>query len=172
MHIYRSQVPRIASDTIASLRKDHDIEVDDESVADAEKDLVAILEEYLRKDAQITEQAKDLADSRRLNSGGIGRIKKELQEQYEHPTGDDAVRFLVGQFAECFMQSNHVSEVFSDDVMLRRKINEVFKRHMINDDVLDQEVRGRIKNLQEGTDAWSIQYQKVMREVRKKHGIF
>ena len=39
------------------------------------------------------------------------------------------------------------------------------------DEELDQEVRQRIKNLQEGTAAWDVEYAKVMDQIKTKHGI-
>ena len=36
---------------------------------------------------------------------------------------------------------------------------------------LDKEVRQRIKNLEEGTATWEIEYQKVMDQMKQRHGI-
>jgi hypothetical protein len=36
---------------------------------------------------------------------------------------------------------------------------------------LDSEVRGRIKNLEEGTAAFDIEYAKVMEQMRRKKGL-
>ena len=36
---------------------------------------------------------------------------------------------------------------------------------------IDQEVRDRIKNLEEGTAAWEVEYNKVLEQVKGKHGI-
>jgi len=49
------------------------------------------------------------------------------------------------------MSSRHVDEVFAEDVILRRKIKDICKKHMQLDEAIDQEVRDRIKNLDEGT---------------------
>lgn len=171
MRIYRSQVPRIAADVIQSLRKDGDLEIQDANAPEAEKDLVAILEQYLKKDYELLEEAKDLVDLRGLTHGDLGKIKRELYERYQHPVGDEAMRWLAGQFLECFMASRYIDEVFTEDIILKRKVLEIFKRHMVDEGLLDREVRERLKNLEEGTNAWGIQYQKVMREIRRKHGL-
>jgi hypothetical protein len=171
MRLYRSQIPRIASDIIQTLRADHDIEVEDVNVPEAEKDAIAVMDQYLKTDQRIVEQAKDIVDARRLTHSELGKIKRELCERYEHPTGDEGIRWIVAQIVESFMISNHIDEVYADDQMLRRKLYELFKRHMVDEAQMDREVRERIKNLQEGTSAWQIQYQKVMREIRRKHGI-
>ena len=39
------------------------------------------------------------------------------------------------------------------------------------DDAIDVEVRQRIKNLQEGTSAWEVEYGRVMDQIKRKHGI-
>jgi len=171
MRLYRAQVPRIAHDIIQTLRQDGDIEVEDANIQEAVKDAIAIMEEYLKKDFEILEQAKNLVDTRGLTHSDLGRIKRELYERHSHPTGEQGIRFIVGQIVESFMISRHVDEVFTDDLVLRRKLFELFKRHMVDEDQMDQEVRDRLKNLQEGTSAWQIQYQKIMREVRRKHGL-
>ncbi len=171
MRLYRAQIPRIAADIIKTLRVDNDIEVSEPNVSEAELDVVAILDQYRKTELRITDQAKDLLESRGLGHGDLGRVKRELCERYQHPTGDDALPWIIGQIIECFMMSRFVDEVYADDNTLRRKIKAVLTRHLVDDAKLDAEVRARIKNLQEGTSAWHIQYQKVMQEVRRKHGL-
>jgi hypothetical protein len=39
------------------------------------------------------------------------------------------------------------------------------------DEELDQEVRQRIKNIEEGTASWDIEYKNKMNEIRRKHGL-
>ena len=72
---------------------------------------------------------------------------------------------------EAFMASRHVEEVFAEDAILRRKIKDICKKHMMVDEAIDQEVRDRIKNLEEGTQAWEVEYNKVLEQVKGKHGI-
>lgn len=171
MRIYRSQVPKIATDVIQTLLKDELLEIEDENVAEAERDLAAILDLYLKRDQQFLEQAKDIVDRRNMTHSDLGRVKREIYERNEHPVGEEAIKWLTNQFVECFMQSRHVEEVFAEDEVLRKKVQDVFKRNLIDEGMLDKEVRERMKNLQEGTNAWTIQYQKIMREIRRKHGL-
>jgi hypothetical protein len=42
---------------------------------------------------------------------------------------------------------------------------------MAVDEELDAEVRQRIKNLEEGTATWEIEYNRVMEQIKQKHGI-
>lgn len=171
MRIYRAKVPVIAADVIKTLRQDGDVDITDAKAPEAEKDLVAILELYLKKDYELQEKAKDLVDLRGLTHSDLGRTRRELNERYNHPAGDEAISWLAGQFVEAFMASQHIEEVFADDMVMRRKVKEIFKRHMVDEAALDREVRERMKNLTEGTNAWTIQYQKIMREVRRKYGL-
>jgi uncharacterized protein len=61
--------------------------------------------------------------------------------------------------------------VFADDAILRRKIKDICKKHMMVDEQIDQEVRDRIKNLEEGSAAWDVEYAKVLEQVKGKHNL-
>ena len=83
---------------------------------------------------------------------------------------DDGIDWIIDQLIEGFLVSANVEEVFADDPTLRRRIYDVMRKHLEDDNSVDLEVRGRLKHLQEGTPAWEIEYQKVLHEVRKKRG--
>jgi hypothetical protein len=42
---------------------------------------------------------------------------------------------------------------------------------MTVDEELDQEVRERIRNLEEGTQSWELEYSRVMEQMKTKHGL-
>ena len=67
------------------------------------------------------------------------------------------------------MHSRFIDEVFGDDGDMRKKIQVILRKHMQVDTDIDHEVRRRIKNLQEGTATWEIEYQKVMDQLRRQH---
>jgi hypothetical protein len=69
------------------------------------------------------------------------------------------------------MHSNHVEEVYAEDVALRRKMAPIFKKYMGQDDALDGEVRAQIKHVKEGTAQWDIEYARVMEATRRKKGL-
>jgi hypothetical protein len=50
-------------------------------------------------------------------------------------------------------------------------MKEIIRRHMLVDEELDAEVRNRIRNLQEGTANWDVEYAKVMEQIKQKRGI-
>jgi hypothetical protein len=108
---------------------------------------------------------------RGLSYSAFGRTKRHLADQRDFGLGEEATSWIATQLIETFMHSNHIDEIYADDATLRRKIKDVLKRHMQIDEELDQEVRQRIKNLEEGTSAWDVEYKRVMDQVKVKHGI-
>jgi hypothetical protein len=169
MRLYSGKVDSIAAEIISTLSADGDIEVS--IPAEAQLDAAAVLKEYIRVDRELTERAKDILEIRGLSYSQLGRTKKQLADQKDFGLGEEGITWICNQLLEAFMQSKHVDEIFADDATMRRKMKEVVRRHMQVDDELDQEVRDRIKNLQEGTAAWDVEYAKVMDQIRQKHGI-
>src|SRR5689334_1990090 len=169
MRLYPGKVDSIAAEIITTLTAAGDIEVSDSN--EAQLDAAAVLKEYIRVDKELTERAKDILEIRGLPHSALGRTKRQLAEQKEFGLGEEGVTWICNQLVESFMQSRHVDEVFADDVTLRRKIKDIVRKAMSVDDELDAEVRTRIKNLQEGTTAWDVEYNKVLEQVKQKHGL-
>jgi hypothetical protein len=169
MKLYSGKVDTIASECVTKLINDGDIEVTDRT--EAELDVTSVLKEYIRVDRELTERAKDIMEIRGLGYSAFGRTKRSLADQKDFGLGEDGVTWMVNQILEQFMQSSHVEEIYAEDIVMRRKIKEILHKHMAVDDELDQEVRQRIKNLEEGTNAWDIEYGRVMDQMKKKHGI-
>ena len=169
MKLYSGKIDMIASDLIRSLTQAGDIEVG--NAGEAELDVAAVLKEYVRVDRELTERAKDIMEIRGLPYSAFGRTKRALAEERDFGLGEEGMSWIATQLIETFMQSVHIDEIFAEDVTLRRKIKEILKRHMALDEELDQEVRQRIKNLEEGTSAWDIEYKRVMDQMKTKHGI-
>jgi hypothetical protein len=67
--------------------------------------------------------------------------------------------------------SKNVDEVFAEDHVLRKKMGDVFKKHLEVDEELDREVRRRIRNLEEGTEAWDIEYNRVLAQLKRQRGL-
>lgn len=169
MRLYAGKIDTIAAEVIQRLTADGDLEVSDPH--EAQLDVASVLKEYIRVDRELTERAKDILQIRGLPHSHLFRTKKQLAEQKEFGLGEDAVTWIATQLLETFMQSRNVEEVFSDDAILRKKIKEIVSKHMQVEEELDQEVRQRLKNLQEGTGAWDIEYARIMDQVKQKHGI-
>jgi len=169
MRLYKTKIPGLASRIIERLTRDGDIEV--ASVPEANLDVEAVLNEYLRLDRQITEEAKDLLEARNLGYGHFSRVKRDLSERRGIGAGDEVLSWICNQILETFMQSPHVEEIFAEDVVMRKKIKDILQAGMAMEGEMDREVRERIKNIQEGTEAWELAYRSKMQEIRRKHGL-
>lgn len=169
MKLYTGKIPTIADEMVRSLSQDGDIEVGD--VKEAGLDIEAVLKEYVRLDCELTDKAKDVMEQRNLPYGQFGKIKRSLAEERQFALGEEATAWIANQILESFMSSTHIEEVFADDVVLRKKVREILHKHMKVDDELDEEVRQRIKNLQEGTQAWDLEYARAMEQIKRKHGL-
>lgn len=166
MRLYPGKIPAISQEVISRLKEDGDIEVD--NAQEAQLDLEAVLKEFLRLDRDLTERAKDLMDQRKLAYNQFARIKRQLSEERGFSTPEESVSYIANQILEVLMHSPNVAEVYADDVVLRKKMQVILKKHMQVDQELDVEVRKRIKNLEEGTAAWELEYQKAMEQVKRK----
>jgi len=169
MRLYKTKIPNVAALIVERLVKDEDIEVS--NVAEANMDIEAVLNEYLRLDREITEEAKDKLEHRGLSYSSFGRVKRDLSERRGIGAGEEAISWICNQVLETFMHSPHVAEVFADDVDMRRKMKDILRNAMAVESELDEEVRKRIKNIKEGTDAWDIEYKSKMNDIRRKHGL-
>lgn len=171
MRLYRSKVPVIAKEVVEVLCADGDIEVLGENREEAETDLSAIMDEYLRLDNEFRNRVRDYMDRRKLPYSDYGRARKALAEQTKHPMGDDVQRFLARQFVEAMMISRFVEEVFEEDRILYRKVIGVLNKHHVDEREIREAAMGRIKNVREGTIEFEIALEKAVREEKKVRGL-
>ena len=169
MRLYAGKIDGISADIIRELEEGEDIEVADRQ--EAQLDVTSVLKEYIRTEKELTERAKDILEIRGLGYSHLGRTRRQLADQKDFGLGDDGPTWIVNQLLETFMQSKHIEEIFSEDALLRRKMKETLRRHMNVDEELDREVRQRIKNLEEGTQTWEIEYQKVLEQMKDSLGV-
>jgi hypothetical protein len=169
MKLYSGKIDSLATEIITRLVTDGDIEVSDRT--EAEQDAASVLKEYLRVDRELTERAKDIMEIRGLPYSHFGRIKRGLADEKEFGLGEEGVTWILNQLLETFMQSKHVEEIFADDTTLRRKLRDIVRKHMMVDEEMDKEVRQRIRNLEEGTQTWEIEYNRVLEQMKSKFGL-
>ena len=169
MRLYSGKIDAVSTDIIKTLVNGGDIEVSNR--AEAELDVVSVLKEYVRTDRELTERAKDIMEIRGLSYSAFGRTKRSLAEQKDFGLGEEGINWMCTQILELFMRSHHIDEIYSDDASLRRIMKDVLRKHMMVDEELDKEVRERIRNLEEGTSAWEVEYGRVMDQMKTKHGI-
>jgi hypothetical protein len=169
MRLYSAKIPTIATEIIQHLVDAGDIEV--ESKDEAELDIQAVLKEYLRMEREITEEAKDFLENRNLSHGQFGKVKRAKAEERGFGLGEDGIIWICNQVLETFMHSRFIEEIYASDADMRRKMKAILRRQMMVDEELDAEVRQRIKNLQEGTSHWDVEYSRVMDQIKKKRGL-
>ena len=165
MRLYAGKIPTIAAEIVKVL-----VDGDELSVLDrpeSELDVQAVLKEYIRLERECTEKAKDLLQKRNLPYEHFGKIKRQIAGEKGFGLGDEGLDWMTTQMIESFMQSPHVEEVFADDATLRKRMTDILKKHMVIDDEIDAEVRRRIKNLEEGTATWEVEYQKALGQIKK-----
>ena len=165
MRLYAGKIPVIGAEIIKALIDAEEISVSDRT--EAELDVQAVLKEYLRLEREIVDKAKDLLQKRNLPYEQFGKVKRSLANEKNFGLGDEGLEWMTTQIIESFMQSMHVEEIFADDATLRKRMVDVLKKHMMVDDEIDAEVRRRIKNLEEGTATWEVEYQKALDQIKK-----
>ena len=171
MRLFRGKIPAISRDIVRVLREAGDIEVTDAEVGEVERDVSAILNEYLKVEALVNEKTKDIMEKRRIDQKDFARTKRIVAEEMGFFTGDEGIEYLINQIIEAFMHSRFVEEVFAEDHVLRRKMIKVFREHLDIDEELDHEVRQRIKNLTEGTAAWEAEYTRILEQLKRIRGL-
>jgi hypothetical protein len=169
MRLYPGRIASISSEVVRLLRDGGDIET--ESPKDVEADLTSVLQTYLDTEREVTEQAKEIMQSRGLPQTEFNRTKRLVAEQKRIGIGDEVLDYLLDQLVEMLLHSGAVDEVFSQDVDLRRKMVPILRKHMEVDEEVDRETRARIKHVEEGSRTWEIEYRRVMEDIRRRKGL-
>jgi len=167
MRLYRGKIPLISEELTETLISEGDIEVAHDMVGEVRLDIEAVLKEYSRKDREILERAKDMVAGRGLDFSHTHRIRKTLADKQGFGVGDAAYDWLLNQLIEVLLHSKNVDEVFAEDHDLRRKMRAVVRKHTELERDLDREVRAKIKNMQEGTQNWDVEYDRVMGDLKR-----
>ncbi len=166
MRLYGSRIPAIAKDIIAELAAQELIEVSAENVEEVEEDAKSVLNEYLRTERRMTDEAKEIAQERGLDYAAHGKIKRQIAEKRRFGLYEEAVGYIANQLIELLLHTPHVDEIFAEDSDLRRAVAPVLRRHMSAGDGIEAEVRKRVKNLNEGTREWEIRYQQELERLK------
>jgi hypothetical protein len=169
MRLYSGKVPAIVAETVRALLAANDIEA--ESPKQVEADVTAVLTQYLSLEREVNERAKDVMERTGKAQTDYPRVRQLVAEEKGIKVGDDALDYLLDQVVEMLMHSNHVDEVYVEDVELRRKMAPIFKKHMAVDSAVDTEVRGQLRHVREGTREWEIEYARVLEQVKRKKGL-
>ena len=171
MKLYPRIIPAIARDVVGSLMGEGDIEVETMRVADAEMDMAAILKEYLASEERVNQATREALERRGYDHSRFNQVKREMADVRGFKMGDDGVDYIINQMIEFLLISRNVEEVFAEDHGLRRRIYQVFKKHLDVEEDVDREARARLKHLAEGTQAWDVEYQKTVEQIRRNKGL-
>lgn len=169
MRLYASKIPHITEVILRALVKPDVLEINDRE--EFKRDVESILREYIRKDRELTESAKDQLEARGLAYSDLFRIKRQMAEREDFAIGEDSIKWIANQLIELFMRSAFVEEVYADDSMLRSTLKDLLRRNMQADVDLDREVRRHLKHLSDGTSSFEIEYQKQLEAIKRKHGL-
>lgn len=171
MRLYKGKIPGISREIIDTLKKGGDIEVLPENVAEAEADVAAVLNEYMRLDREVADEARDLVAKKGLDHTQLSKVKRGVAKEKGFAVGEDATDYLLRQVTEILFYSKNIEEVFAEDHTLRKKVQDVIKKHVDIDEELDKEVRKRVRNLGEGTEAFEIEYNRVLQQLKRQRGL-
>ncbi len=171
MKLYPKIIPAIARDVVGTLMAEGDVEVETMRVADAEMDMAAILKEYLASEERVNQATREALERRGYDHSKFNSVKREMADVRGFKMGDDGVDYIINQMIEFLLISRNVEEVFSEDHTIRRRVYQVFKKHLDVEDDVDREARARIKHLTEGTQAFEIEYQKTVEQIRRNKGL-
>lgn len=166
MRIYRGQVPTIARDIVSKLVEAGDMEVHSED--EVRLDVESVIKEFVRRDREVSEEAKDRVQREGLSNSMLGRMMSRVAKERSFPKRDERVSYLTEQIMTMLFHSNNVDDIFGEDVELRKKIRGVIEASTGMEDQLDKEVRAKIKNLEEGTASFDIEYARVMEQIKGK----
>ena len=169
MRLYSGKIGPIVDDLVRELTAQNDIEVEDD--IEVRMDLEAVLREFVRRERQLIDESKDRMEREGLGYGKLGKMRQRVAKEMGFPQQDETLPYLIDQLLNMLFHSNNVAEIYADDATLRKKMTPILRRHMEVDTGLDAEVRSKIKNLQEGTAAFEVEYAKVMDQIKHKRGL-
>lgn len=171
MKLYRAKIPEISSTVISRLTESGAIEVTAANRQEAEKDLTAIMETYLREDRKIREAVRENMAERRIAFHQFGRQLSREAKFRNHPLGEQVEIFLGNQFINVFLNSAFYDEVYVSDNDLRKILVDLLKEFHVDEEALREIVRQRLSNLDESTMEYEIRFGEELRKVRQSQGL-
>jgi len=169
MRLHSAKVPQIAAEMVGALLSEGDVESD--SPKEVGLDIASVLNQYIRDEQEVSEQAKSMLAARGLAQTEYSRIRKLVAEERKIKLGEDAIDYLLDQLVEMLMHSANVDEIFAEDYVLRRKMRDPLRRQFAEDEEIEAQVRGQLKHVQEGTSVWEVEYRRMMEEIKRRKGL-
>lgn len=169
MWLHRGKISAVAGEMVRSLTEGGDIECD--SPKEVQLDLESVLQQYVKDEQDISERARDLVAQRSMPSSELGRMRKLVADQKHVKIGEEAIDYLLDQLIEILMHSSNVEEVYAEDHVLRLRMREPLRKQFAAEDQLEQEVRGRLKHVKEGSQLWEVEYRRMMEDLKRRKGL-
>jgi len=134
-------------------------------------DLAAVMVEQLDVEDEIDSQARDMLAKRNLGQDKLKQAKESLAKARNVKIGDEGTEYIFEQLIEALFASKNISEIYSEDVELRKEIKLIADKYLSIPKELDQEARSRLKNLKEGTLQWDIEYPRIISQLKRQKGL-
>ncbi len=169
MRLFAGRVSAIAQEIVKGLLAGGDIESErpNEVIADVE----AVLKSYLETEKDVNERTRELLERTGRGTTDYSRVRQQIAESKGIRVGDETLDYLLDQVVEMFGHSHNVEEIFSEDLVMRRKMAPIFKKHMTADADLDAEVRSQLKHVKEGSRDWDVEHARMTEIVKRKRGL-
>jgi hypothetical protein len=169
MFLPHNKVSDIAKEMLGLLLETGDIET--EVPREVQLDLESVLSQYLKTESELMTKARETLTARSLPAKDYGRILRTLAEHKKVKVGEDAMDYVLEQLVEILLNSSNVEEIYVEDHELRRKLRIPLRKHEGAAAKLDQEVRGQMKHVEEGSALWEVEYQRMMEDIRRRKGL-
>jgi uncharacterized protein len=166
MWLTRAKLPALASSILKALLDGELLET--EQPQGVQNDLLAVLEQYLKDEHDISTRARDLAAARGTPASEINRLRRELAKQQGVGVGEDAMDYLLAQFVEMLLHSGSVDEIFGQDHELKLAMRTPLRKEQAAAEQMEEVVRKRLKHVEEGSSQWEIEYQRLREEVTRR----
>jgi hypothetical protein len=166
MWLSKGKVPSLASEIVRAIVGQGLVET--EAPGEVQSDVVAVLDQYVRDEQEISSRARDIASRRGGAPSEVGRVKRELAEQRGIGLGDDSIDYLLNQLIEMLMHSGSVEEIFAEDHQLKLVMRGPMRKLQAAEEQMEETVRKRMKHVQEGSSNWEIEYQRMRDEVTRR----
>ncbi len=172
MKLYSAKISPLAQDVVRTLLASKDIEVEDASVhKEVVADVEAVLKSYLDTERIVDDKTRELLQRTNRGPNEFPKVRQQIAEHHGIKVGDETLDYLLDQVVQMLMHSQHVDEVFAEDVVLRRRMAPLFKKHMGVDSELEAEIRAQLKHVKEGTAQWDVEYARALEQVRRRRGL-
>ncbi len=166
MKIYRKVIPKIAKDSLRGLLAAQAIDVEDGRRDEAELDLAGVIVRYMNDVDQVTADAKDAITRHGLDTSQMFRVKESIAKTRKVPMGEAAIEYLLNGMVSALYDSRYIEEIYLEDNEVQKIIGSAMTKYLGVDAELDREVRGRLKNLREGTTEWELEYNRLIDQMR------